>query len=50
MRKGPGNKGLLRRPIEHSDQDDDQGRQDDEGGDDVDGDDPLALGRDAGEV
>ena len=34
---------------EHPYQDDDQGRQHHEAGDQVDGDDPLALGRDAGE-
>src|SRR5215471_18078726 len=35
--------------LEHAYQDDDQGGQYDEDGDEVDGDDPLALGRDAGE-
>ena len=35
--------------LEHAYQDDDQGGQHDEDGDEVDGDDPLALGRDAGE-
>jgi hypothetical protein len=34
---------------EHSCQDDDQGRQDHEDGDEVGSDDPLSLGRDAGE-
>jgi len=35
--------------LQHACQDDDQGGQHDEDGDEVDGDDPLALGRDAGE-
>jgi hypothetical protein len=35
--------------LEHAYQDDDQGGQHDEDGDEVDGDDPLALGRDASE-